>query len=122
MSNKKMVISTDGKSILDKLTEQLDLERPFVVQLALAKGIQISKRIPNFTYDKGPNKWTIPDNIIKEENFILFKHLIQNEAQQSINNDQIHRYMIFFIESGLRELTKINLEKTSMEDLKISIL
>lgn len=37
MSNRKMTLSEKGKSMLDDLTEQLELDRPFVLQVALAK-------------------------------------------------------------------------------------
>lgn len=122
MSNRKMTLSEDGKILLDELTEQLELERPFVIQIALAKGIQKSDGIPEVSHEKGIKKWTIPDNIIKDDNFILFKYLIQNEARRPINNDELHEYMITFIELGLRELSKINQEKASMEDLRIAII
>ena len=120
--NKKMTLSGEGKSILDDLTEQLTLQRPMVIQIALAKGLQKIEGIPKHTYEKNTNKWTIPDNIIKDDNFLLFKYLIQNEAGKPINNDELHKYMINLIEFGLRELFRINNEKTSMEDLRIAIL
>lgn len=122
MSNKKMVLSEDGKIMLDELTEQLDFDRPFVLHIALAKGIQISTGIHNISLDKGSKKWTIPDNIIKDEHFTLFKYLIQNEAKEPIDNDQLHEYMITLIELGLRELSKINQEKSSMEVLRLAII
>lgn len=102
--NKKMTLSGEGKSILDDLAEQLSLDRPMVIHIALAKGLQKIEGIPGLTYDKGTNKWTIPDNIIKEDNFLLFKYLIQNEAGKPINNDELHEYMNNLIEFGLREL------------------
>ncbi|MCM3741906.1 hypothetical protein M3210_16760 [Oceanobacillus luteolus] len=122
MSNRKMTLSEKGKSMLDDLTEQLELDRPFVLQVALAKGIQISSGAPSTSYDKGSKSWTIPDNIIKDDNFTLFKYLIQNEAKKPIDNQELHDYMIRFIESGLRELSRTSQEKTSMEDLRIAIL
>ena len=120
--NRKMTLSEEGSIILDDVTEQLSLDRPVVIQIALAKGLQKINGIPEVTYDKGVNKWTIPDNIIKENNYILFKYLIQNEAGRPINNDELHKYMIDYIEFGLRELNKISKEKASMEDLRIAIL
>lgn len=120
--NKKMILSEEGKLILDDITEQLDMERPIVIQIALAKGIQNSDKLQSFVYDKGSNKWTIPDNIINEENFLLFKHLIQNEEGRSLDNIELHEYLIEYIELGLRQLDQISKEKTSLEDLRIAIL
>lgn len=120
--NKKMILSEEGKLILDDITEQLDMERPIVIQIALAKGIQNSDKLQSFVYDKGSNKWTIPDNIINEENFLLFKYLIQNEEGRSLDNIELHEYLIEYIELGLRQLDQISKEKTSLEDLRIAIL
>ena len=90
MANKRMTLSEEGKVLLDNLTEQLDFERVFVIHLALAKGLQISNGIPREMIHKGSKKWTIPDNIIKENHFTLFKYLIQNEAQEPLDNEQLH--------------------------------
>lgn len=122
LMNKKMILSEEGKLILDDITEQLDMERPIVIQIALAKGIQNSDKLQSFVYDKGSNKWTIPDNIINEENFLLFKYLIQNEEGRSLDNIELHEYLIEYIELGLRQLDQISKEKTSLEDLRITIL
>lgn len=122
LMNKKMILSEEGKLILDDITEQLDMERPIVIQIALAKGIQNSDKLQSFVYDKGSNKWTIPDNIINEENFLLFKYLIQNEEGRSLDNIELHEYLIEYIELGLRQLDQISKEKTSLEDLRIAIL
>lgn len=120
--NRKMTLSEEGKIIVDDLTEKLSLDRPLVIQIALAKGIQLANGLPEENIDKGVNKWTIPDNIIKENYFILFKYLIQNEVQKPINSDELHELMINYIEFGLRELAKINKEKTSMEDIRLALI
>lgn len=120
--NRKMTLSEEGKIIVDDLTEKLSLDRPLVIQIALAKGIQLANGLPEENIDKGVNKWTIPDNIIKENYFILFKYLIQNEVQKPINSYELHELMINYIEFGLRELAKINKEKTSMEDIRLAII
>lgn len=120
--NRKMTLSEEGKIIVDDLTEKLSLDRPLVIQIALAKGIQLANGLPEENIDKGVSKWTIPDNIIKENYFILFKYLIQNEVQKPINSDELHEFMINYIEFGLRELAKINKEKTSMEDIRLAII
>lgn len=41
MSNKRMSLSEEGKTILDTLTEVLEVDRPMGVKVALSKGISI---------------------------------------------------------------------------------
>lgn len=122
MSNRRIRLTEDGKKILDLLTEQLEVDRPTAIHIALAKGIQISDQVPNEEYSDNKNKWTIPDNIIKEQEFLLFKHLIINEVQTTVDDETLHDLMRLYIEKGLRKMHDIYKEKTSMEDLRISIL
>ncbi|WP_404458419.1 hypothetical protein [Oceanobacillus kapialis] len=122
MANRRMLLSKEGKEILDLITEYLEVDRPTAIKISLSKGLQISYgEIKSNTLDS-KDKWTIPDNIIKENDFLLFKHLIQNEAEMSLDEESLHKLMIFYIESGLRVIHEIYQEKTSMEDLRISIL
>ncbi|MCM2603460.1 hypothetical protein NDQ57_01915 [Rossellomorea marisflavi] len=122
MSNKRMNLSQEGKQMLDEVAELLEIDRPQSVKIALAKGISISQSEPNLDPINGGNKWTIPDNVIKDQEFTLFKHLIINEAQRSLNDDELHQYMLAYIEQGLREIKRINESKTSMEDIRLMII
>lgn len=121
MSSKRMNLSQEGKQMLDEIVELLEIDRPQAVKIALAKGISISQSEPNLDPINGGNKWTIPDNVIKDQEFTLFKHLIINEAQRSLNDDELHQYMLAYIEQGLREIKKINESKTSLEDIRLMI-
>lgn len=120
MANKRMLLSAEGKEILDTLTAALELERPTVVQIALAKGIASDES--SIKEYETKNKWTIPDNIIKNKDFLLFKHLIIQHAEHALNDDELHKYMIAFIEDGLRIMQVLNNNKTSMQDLRLLIL
>lgn len=122
MSNRRMSLSEEGKVILDQVMDSLEVERPFAVKIALAKGISTSDGMITEDYSGGKNKWTIPDNIIKDKEFLLFKHLIINEVKTSLDDENLHKHMITFIEKGLRILKKELEEKTSMEDYRITIL
>lgn len=117
-----MNLSQEGKQMLDEVAELLEIDRPQSVKIALAKGISISQSEPNLDPINGGNKWTIPDNVIKGQEFTLFKHLIINEAQRSLNDDELHQYMLAYIEQGLREIKRINESKTSMEDIRLMII
>ncbi|MBB5180252.1 hypothetical protein HNQ44_001680 [Planomicrobium koreense] len=120
MANKRMLLSAEGKEILDTLTAALELDRPTVVHIALAKGIAENDLL-NEQLDTR-NRWTIPDNIIKEKDFLLFKHLIIQKADRILNDDELHKYMIILIENGLRIMKNLNDNKTSMQDLRLLIL
>lgn len=120
MANKRMLLSAEGKEILDTLTAALELDRPTVVHIALAKGIAENDLLIE-EFDTR-NRWTIPDNIIKEKDFLLFKHLIIQKADRILNDDELHKYMIILIENGLRIMKNLNDNKTSMQDLRLLIL
>lgn len=120
MANKRMLLSAEGKEILDTLTAALELDRPAVVHIALAKGIAENDLLIE-EFDTR-NRWTIPDNIIKEKDFLLFKHLIIQKAYRILNDDELHKYMIILIENGLRIMKNLNDNKTSMQDLRLLIL
>jgi hypothetical protein len=122
MANRRMSLSQQGKEILDKIVENLEIERPNAVKIALAKGISISTGPALEVYDGGQEKWTIPDNIIKDKEFLLFKHLIVNEVNMTLDETELHKHMLAFIEKGLRRLYEDLKNKTSMEDFRLTIL
>jgi hypothetical protein len=122
MANRRMSLSQQGKEILDKLAETLEVDRPMAVKIALSKGISISTGPVLEVYDGGQDKWTIPDNIIKDKEFLLFKHLIINEVNLPLDETELHKHMLAFIEKGLRRLNDDLKTKTSMEDFRLTIL
>lgn len=122
MSNRRMSLSEEGKEILDLIADSLEVERPMAVKIALAKGISISDGPVLEEYVGGKNKWTIPDNIIKDKEFLLFKHLIINEVNAPLTEEELHKHMLSFIEKGLRRLKEELNNKTSMEDFRLTIL
>lgn len=115
-----MLLSAEGKEILDTLTAALEMERPTVIHVALAKGIA-SENMSFEDFDL-KNRWTIPDNIIKEKDFLLFKHLIIQKAGRSLDDEELHKEMISLIESGLRTIQQLNEHKNSMDDLRLLVL
>ncbi|WP_421377970.1 hypothetical protein ACOJQI_11810 [Bacillus salacetis] len=122
MANRKMSLSEKGKSILDNMVDLLEVDRPQALKIALAKGIAESSDAFNADYSTGKNKWTIPDNIIKDREFVLFKHLIINELNKPLTDEELHNAMLTFIEHGLRLVDKLHENKTSMEDFRLMIL
>ena len=122
LTNRRMLLSEEGKEILDNIAAVLEIERPMAIKIALAKGISISEGVVIEDYNDGKNKWTIPDNIIKDKEFLLFKHLIINEVNMPLNEDELHKHMLAFIEKGLRKLKNDLKNKTSLEDFRLKIL
>jgi hypothetical protein len=117
-----MSLSGEGKEILDHVADSLELERPMTVKVALAKGLSVSNGPISDEFPDGKNKWVIPEGIIKDKEFILFKHLIINEVGTPLNDAELHKHMLSFIEIGLRSLKKGINEKASMEDIRLAIL
>ncbi|UYZ24027.1 DndE family protein [Mesobacillus jeotgali] len=121
MSNRRMQLSEEGKEILDLIADIMEIERPMAVKIALAKGIAMANGPISDEFQSG-KKWTIPDNIIKDKEFLLYKHLIVSEINRPLNDDELHKHMLLFIEKGLRILREIHQNKTSMEDFRLAIL
>lgn len=123
MGNSKFNISIEAKDIIDSLKVILDVnETPTIIKLALAKGIatmepneQIQKFIVN-------GHWLVPENIIKDRDYLLFKHLIINELNKVISDKDINDYFAFYIEKGARSLQEKIDQKTSFDDLLILLL
>ncbi|MEM5602976.1 hypothetical protein AAHB61_26355 [Bacillus cereus] len=122
MANRRMNLSGTGKETLDLLCEVLEIDRPQGVKIALAKGIANATGKINNDFKDGKNKWTIPDNIIKDKEFLLFKHLIINEMQVALNEDEITQSMLVYIEYGLKIVKQEIDNLSSLEDYRIIVL
>ncbi|MFK4477834.1 hypothetical protein [Bacillus sp. RC206] len=122
MANRRMNLSGTGKETLDLLCEVLEIDRPQGIKIALAKGIANATGKINDDFKDGKNKWTIPDNIIKDKEFLLFKHLIINEMQVALNEDEITQSMLLYIEFGLKIIKQEIENLSSLEDYRIIVL
>ncbi|MDQ7235219.1 hypothetical protein QYM13_15685 (plasmid) [Bacillus pacificus] len=122
MANRRMNLSGTGKETLDLLCEVLEIDRPQGVKIALAKGIANATEKINDDFKDGKTKWTIPDNIIKDKEFLLFKHLIINEMQVALNEDEITQSMLLYIEYGLKVIKQEIDNLSSLEDYRIIVL
>ena len=91
-------------------------------KIALAKGIANATEKINDDFKDGKTKWTIPDNIIKDKEFLLFKHLIINEMQVALNEDEITQSMLLYIEYGLKVIKQEIYNLSSLEDYRIIVL
>jgi len=68
------------------------------------------------------NKWMIPDGLIRDREYLLFKHLIVQELQQTIDDETVSDYMLAYIEAGLRALQQVAEGQSSLEDFRIKML
>ncbi|WP_379135216.1 hypothetical protein [Paenibacillus sp. sgz500958] len=121
MSNRKKNLSGTGKEILDTLCIFAEVERSLALKLALAKGITAG--IYNLETEKDDKpKWTIPEGLIKDKEYLLFKHLIIQEQLKPLDDEQISDYMLTYIEAGLRKFQTLMIAQNSLEDFRIKML
>lgn len=123
MGNIKFNISKEAKDIIDSLKVILDInDTPTIIKLALAKGIAtMEPNEPTKKFNASGN-WLVPENIIKDRDYLLFKHLIINELNKVISDKDINEYFAFYIEKGARALQEKIDQKTSFDDLRILLL
>jgi len=121
MSNRKRNLSGTGKELLDSLCVRAEVERPVAIKIALAKGIALGRYELEPPKDDKP-KWTIPDGLIKDREYLLFKHLIIQEQQKSLDEDAVNDYFAAYIEGGLRALQQVAEAQTSLEDFRLKML
>lgn len=122
MGNKKLSLSGTGKEILDRLCDEIEIERPLGINLAIAKGIAKANGKMSDNFKDNKPKWTIPDSVIKGNQFLLYKHLIIQEVAKPLDDDELQEYLLAFIEFGLRTIKTEMDELTSMEDYQLAIL
>ncbi|QHT48507.1 hypothetical protein M662_19120 [Bacillus sp. SB49] len=120
MANKKMNLSKTGKELLENAINSLDLDRPLVIKIALAKGLAYNGEF-EFNTDSTP-KWPIPEGIIKNNEYLMFKHIIINNLQKTIEDQEVSTYMLHYLEKGLRVIDSVIKEKNSLEDSRFVIL
>ncbi|MGE7988524.1 hypothetical protein [Lysinibacillus fusiformis] len=123
MGNTKFNISKEAKEIIDSLKVVLDIDdTPTVLKLGLAKGIATLDPTEKIEKFERSGQWLVPENVIKDRDYLLFKHLIINDLDTIISDADINKYFAFYIEKGLRLIqTQID-GKTSFDDIRITIL
>lgn len=122
MSNRKLSISATGKDLIDQVSEILEVDRPQAIKIALAKGIAKGLDDCDSQFEDGRPKWTMPESIIKGQEYVFFKHLIIDEQQKNLSDEEINEYFRVYLETGLRVIRDEIQSKTSLEDIKIKII
>lgn len=121
MSNRKRNLSGTGKELLDSLCARAEVERPLALKIALAKGIALGCFELEPPKDDKP-KWTIPDGLIKDREYLLFKHLVIQEQQKIMDEEAVSDFILAYIEGGLRALQQVTEAQSSLEDFRIKML
>lgn len=81
----------------------LEIDRPSALRLAFAKGIA-AKALPH-EEKKVKSKREFPSSVIaKGKEVALVHHLMINKLQRKIEEREIDRYILIFIEHGLEEM------------------
>lgn len=123
MGNSKFNISKETKDIIDSLKVILDIDdTPSILKLVLAKGIASLNPAEKIEKPESSGQWLVPENVIKDRDYLLFKHIIINELETIITDSDINKYFAFYIEKGARLIQNQIDGKTSFDDIRITIL
>ncbi|WP_102706489.1 hypothetical protein [Terribacillus saccharophilus] len=120
MANRRLNLSKEGKDLLESIAVSLDIERVNAIKLSLAKGLASDNQDQIDT--SSTPKWLIPDGIIKDKEFLMFKHLVIHKAGTVLNEDDIQKRMLFYIEKGIRVIHQDLKNKNSLDDSRFVIL
>jgi hypothetical protein len=112
-----MVLSSRGKEILDNYVSYLSIQRPHVLRIAFARGLNLDGASPTHQ-EKG---WEIPD-IFSEEDLLLFKHLLIHKLKRDFSTDELTSEIVTTIEQGLRNMEQIYEERNTIDDLRMLLI
>lgn len=115
--SKRMVLSSMGKEILDNYISYLSLQRPQVLKIAFARGLNLDG-VPPIHKDKG---WEIPD-IFSEEDIMLFQHLLIHKLKRETTTDELAVEIVTAIERGLQNMHRIYEERNTIDDLRMLLI
>lgn len=117
---KRKHLSYEGKQLLDYFAYALSVDRPFIMRLAISKGLSSHRNI-EITNQSDGNRWEIPDFFTVDE-YNLYSHIIINQVKRVLSAEEINNEILKQIERGLRILDQIQKEKNSLDDLRLAIL
>jgi len=103
MENGRMYLSEKGNEILHRVMSELELvnKRPETLRIAFAKGL-VSSNTTLEIKKREPISWEIPKGVIaKDDDYLLYKHLIIERVGKELDAKEIDKYMQHFIEEGL---------------------
>lgn len=102
-------LSTQGYEYLSIIMAELEMdvndrsERPNALKLAFSKGIA-TKELPN-EEKKELSRFEFPISVIaKGDDLLLIKHLIIEKLNKQVNDNEIDKYILLFVEHGLKNM------------------
>lgn len=110
-------LSTEGSAYLSNIMAELELDlhkRPIALRIAFAKGIT-SDELPGDQKRK-PSNFEFPTSVIaKGDDILLVKHLIIERLNKKIDDKELDKYILQFVEHGLFIMNK-EIEQLSSAD------
>jgi hypothetical protein len=120
-SNGRITMSPEGQDLIREVSTELDIsDRPLVLRIAFAKGLLHVQGEPR---DFGSGGWTIPAGVIaRDDEYLLFKHLMINKLGRTIDEKEVDKYLLRFIEEGLRIMKSEIEEKSKFDNYLIQLV
>ncbi|GFR37190.1 hypothetical protein PRECH8_04860 [Insulibacter thermoxylanivorax] len=102
MANRKFVLSKEATELLDRVIVELNIPRPEALRLALAKGL-VDAALDEIPQQLEGGGFEVPHGVIaKDDDYVMYKHLIIEKLHKPIDDKDIDPYMHKLIEAGLR--------------------
>ncbi|WP_243387440.1 hypothetical protein [Bacillus kexueae] len=97
-------LSQEGYNYLETIMAELEMERsdrPDALKIAFSKGI-VANTLPT-EEKKELSKFEFPISVIaKGDELLLAKHLIIERLQRKVDNYEFEKYILLFVEHGLK--------------------
>lgn len=103
MANRRFTLTKEATDLLEQVMVELGLHdnRPEALRIALVKGLTECDELPPLP--PGGGGFTVPDGVIaKNDDYLMYKHLIIEKFQQPIDDKEVDSYLHRLIEAGLR--------------------
>lgn len=110
----RLTLSKQGHEYLPNVMVELGIDRPLALKIALAKGIA-SETLPKEEKKESSDFIFNTDVVAKDDELLLVKHLIINKLKRKISDQEIDKYILYFIEHGL-EIMNDEINKLSNLD------
>ncbi|PEJ58832.1 hypothetical protein CN692_07600 [Bacillus sp. AFS002410] len=102
----KAKLSKQGFEILNKIMAEFDLpvanQRPDTLRIAFAKGLVSEKKVDEPIALSEKSDFEFPLSVITKDDYLLYKHLIINKVGRTLEEKDIEKFILFFVEDGLQ--------------------
>ncbi|ODG91569.1 hypothetical protein BED47_07620 [Gottfriedia luciferensis] len=77
-------------------------QRPDTLRIAFAKGLVSDKNVEVPTVASEKSDFEFPLSVITKDDYLLYKHLIINKVGKALEEKDIEKFILFFVEDGLQ--------------------